>query len=172
VNARTPGAQLRFTDIDGHRFTCFATNTRRGQLADLELRHRRRAEDRIRCAKDTGLRLQLFTASMAFAVGDTSPRFRKARHSLVPPAGRLSNNAAGFASCYGPRRRSPLKVLLTLGFDPARFQTKPPACYRASRQLPGPDFPPGGDELTNNKIHRLRHGFTSCSAGRTKAFMR
>ena len=31
---------------------------RRGQLADLELRHRRRArcEDRIRCAKDTGLR--------------------------------------------------------------------------------------------------------------------
>jgi hypothetical protein len=53
-----PGAQLRFTDIDGHRFTCFATDTRRGQLADLELRHRRRArcEDRIRAAKDTGLR--------------------------------------------------------------------------------------------------------------------
>jgi hypothetical protein len=53
-----PGAQLRFTDIDGHRFTCFATGTRRGQLPDLELRHRRRArcEDRIRAAKDTGLR--------------------------------------------------------------------------------------------------------------------
>ncbi|GIH52330.1 Transposase DDE domain group 1 [Microbispora rosea] len=53
-----PGAQLRFTDIDGHRFTCFVTNTKRGQLADLELRHRRRArcEDRIRAAKDTGLR--------------------------------------------------------------------------------------------------------------------
>jgi Transposase DDE domain group 1 len=53
-----PGAQLRFTDVDGHRFTCFATDARRGQLADLELRHRRRArcEDRIRCAKDTGLR--------------------------------------------------------------------------------------------------------------------
>jgi hypothetical protein len=53
-----PGAQLRFTDIGGHRFTCFATSTRGGQLADLELRHRRRArcEDRIRCAKDTGLR--------------------------------------------------------------------------------------------------------------------
>ncbi len=52
-----PGAQLRITDIDGHRFTAFATNTARGQLADLELRHRRRAraEDRIRCAKDTGL---------------------------------------------------------------------------------------------------------------------
>jgi hypothetical protein len=53
-----PGAQLRFTDVDGHRFTAFATSTKKGQLADLELRHRRRArcEDRIRCAKDTGLR--------------------------------------------------------------------------------------------------------------------
>jgi hypothetical protein len=27
-----------------------------------------------------------------------------------------------------------------LGFDPARFQTKPPACYRAPWRLPGPDF--------------------------------
>lgn len=57
-----PGAQLRFTDVDGHRFTCFVTGTRlgggRGQLADLELRHRQRAlcEDRIRTGKDTGLR--------------------------------------------------------------------------------------------------------------------
>jgi hypothetical protein len=52
-----PGAQLRRTDADGHRLTAFATNTTRGQLADLQLRHRRRArcEDRIRCAKDTGL---------------------------------------------------------------------------------------------------------------------
>ena len=52
-----PGAQLRFTDADGLRVTAFATNTARGQLADLELRHRRRArcEDRIRSAKDTGL---------------------------------------------------------------------------------------------------------------------
>jgi Transposase DDE domain group 1 len=57
-----PGAQLRLTDRDGHRLTAFATNTAPGgpgrQLADLELRHRRRAraEDRIRVAKDTGLR--------------------------------------------------------------------------------------------------------------------
>jgi Transposase DDE domain group 1 len=52
-----PGAQLRITDLDGHRITAFVTNSTRGQLADLELRHRRRAraEDRIRCAKDTGL---------------------------------------------------------------------------------------------------------------------
>ncbi|WP_417564594.1 IS1380 family transposase [Microbacterium sp.] len=53
-----PGAQLRFGDVDGYRLTAFATNTRRGQLQRLELRHRRRArcEDRIRQAKDTGLR--------------------------------------------------------------------------------------------------------------------
>jgi hypothetical protein len=52
-----PGAQLRLTDRDGLRITAFATNTTRGQLPDLELRHRRRArcEDRIRVAKDTGL---------------------------------------------------------------------------------------------------------------------
>jgi hypothetical protein len=52
-----PGAQLRITDVEGHRITAFVTNTGRGQLADLELRHRRRAraEDRIRAAKDTGL---------------------------------------------------------------------------------------------------------------------
>jgi hypothetical protein len=52
-----PGAQLRITDVDGMRITAFVTNTTKGQLADLELRHRRRAraEDRIRAAKDTGL---------------------------------------------------------------------------------------------------------------------
>ena len=52
-----PGAQLRLTDADGLRVTAFATNTSRGQLADLELGHRRRArcEDRIRGAKYTGL---------------------------------------------------------------------------------------------------------------------
>jgi len=53
-----PVAQLRITDADGLRATAFAPNTTRGQLPDLELRYRRRAraEDRIRCAKDTGLR--------------------------------------------------------------------------------------------------------------------
>src|SRR6266568_7481944 len=30
--------------------------------------------------------------------------------------------------------------LSTLGSGPARFQTRPPACYRAPWQLPGPDF--------------------------------
>jgi hypothetical protein len=53
-----PGAQLRFTDADGHRFTAFITDTTSGQLADLEVHHRShaRVEDRIRCGKTTGLR--------------------------------------------------------------------------------------------------------------------
>ena len=41
-----PEAQLRFTDLDGHRFNAFATDARKGQLADLELRHRRRSAAR------------------------------------------------------------------------------------------------------------------------------
>ncbi|GHE13289.1 hypothetical protein GCM10010339_79710 [Streptomyces alanosinicus] len=53
-----PGAQLRITDADGMRITCFATNTLGVPIAVLELRHRQRAraEDRIRAARDTGLR--------------------------------------------------------------------------------------------------------------------
>ncbi|WP_416975936.1 IS1380 family transposase [Streptomyces sp. 4F14] len=53
-----PGAQLRITDADGMRITCFATNTLNQPIAQLELRHRlrARAEDRIRAARATGLR--------------------------------------------------------------------------------------------------------------------
>ncbi|CAM5414445.1 IS1380 family transposase [Streptomyces spiroverticillatus] len=53
-----PGAQLRFTDADGLRLTCFATNTTGEKIEALELRHRQRAraEDRIRNARATGLR--------------------------------------------------------------------------------------------------------------------
>ena len=53
-----PGAQLRFTDHDGHRFQVFLTDQPDPDLAQLELRHRQRArvEDRIRAAKATGLR--------------------------------------------------------------------------------------------------------------------
>jgi len=55
-----PGAQLRLTDPDGWRITCFATNTSAPgwTLQDLEVRHRQRAraEDRIRALKDTGMR--------------------------------------------------------------------------------------------------------------------
>ncbi|MEJ7648199.1 MAG: IS1380 family transposase [Nakamurella sp.] len=54
-----PGAQLSlFEERDGWRYQAFATNTQAGQLAFLEARHRAhaRVEDRIRHAKDSGLR--------------------------------------------------------------------------------------------------------------------
>jgi hypothetical protein len=57
-----PGAQLTFTDADGHRITAIITDIPDkvigGQTAGLELNHRQhaRVEDRIREAKNTGLR--------------------------------------------------------------------------------------------------------------------
>jgi Transposase DDE domain group 1 len=52
-----PGAQLSFTDHNGYRFQCFITDQTDDDLAALEVRHRAhaRVEDRIRCAKETGL---------------------------------------------------------------------------------------------------------------------
>jgi len=53
-----PGAQLTFTDADGHRFQVFVTNQKGRRIARLEQLHRSRAaiEDHIRGAKASGLR--------------------------------------------------------------------------------------------------------------------
>jgi len=53
-----PGAQLSFTDQNGYRFQVFLTNQQGARIARLEQLHRARAacEDRIRCAKESGLR--------------------------------------------------------------------------------------------------------------------
>lgn len=55
-----PGAQYVFTDIDGHRFQVFLTDTPRSgnDVPRLELRQRQhaRVEDRIRNTKDRGMR--------------------------------------------------------------------------------------------------------------------
>ncbi|MDQ2897373.1 MAG: IS1380 family transposase [Actinomycetota bacterium] len=52
-----PGAQLSFTDHDGHRFQVFLTDQSDPDIAVLERRQRQRArvEDHIRNDKDTGL---------------------------------------------------------------------------------------------------------------------
>lgn len=113
-----PGAQLRFTDRDGLRLTAFATNTTRGQLPVLELRHRRRArcEDRIKAMKDTGLRSlplhgfdqnriwieiaclasELITWMQLLAFGTTPPRRwapKTLRLRLFAAAARLARHA-------------------------------------------------------------------------------
>ena len=52
-----PGAQLTFSDLDGHRFQVFICDSADPDLSYLEARHRghARVEDRIRNAKQTGL---------------------------------------------------------------------------------------------------------------------
>lgn len=52
-----PGAQLRFTDCDGHRYTCFITDQDGNEIAQLERRHRlhARVEDRIQESQELGL---------------------------------------------------------------------------------------------------------------------
>ena len=51
-----PGAQLTFTDLDGHRFQCFITDQDGNDIAALEALHRQHAEveDRVKTLKATG----------------------------------------------------------------------------------------------------------------------
>jgi hypothetical protein len=53
-----PGAQLTFTEVDGHRFQAILTDQTTDDIAAIERDHRGRArvEDHIRNDKDTGLR--------------------------------------------------------------------------------------------------------------------
>lgn len=52
-----PGAQLSFTDHDGHRFQAILTDQGDAEIAGIERRHRARAraEEQIKDSKDTGL---------------------------------------------------------------------------------------------------------------------
>ena len=111
-----PGAQLSFTDHDGHRFQAILTD-QTGEPADLERLHRARArvEDRIRAAKDTGLtnlpfrdfalneawlELALIAQTLTFATqallieGDLSIcEPKRLRYRLLHTAGRLAFHA-------------------------------------------------------------------------------
>jgi len=51
-----PGAQLSFSDLDGHRFQCFITDQTDPDIAELEATHRQHAvvEDRVKTLKATG----------------------------------------------------------------------------------------------------------------------
>ena len=64
-----PGAQLSFTDLDGHRFQCFITDQDDEDIARLEVTHRQHAqvEDRIKTLKATGASYLPFHAFQANA---------------------------------------------------------------------------------------------------------
>lgn len=106
------------------------------------------------------------TPSMAFTL------IQRARQSLLPPEDEIPNDAVGFASYYGPLVAPP-KGLSTLSCDPARLQTEPPACHRASWQLPGPDFHRQATPSLRTRRSAMahRHGVTSRSAERTRAWV-
>jgi hypothetical protein len=66
-----PGAQLTFTDLDGHRFQCLITDQDSHDIAALEALHRSHAEveDRVKTLKATGagrLPFHSFTANAAW----------------------------------------------------------------------------------------------------------
>jgi hypothetical protein len=97
-----------------------------------------------------------------------SPRFREARHSLARPEGRLSNDAAGFASCCGPHHRSPQR-----GFR--RWAPTPPVSRRSRQPATGPPGSYPDRTSTGRRRRAYEHEetpcttsrCTSCSAGRT-----
>jgi hypothetical protein len=132
-----PGAQLRFSDHDGHRFQVFLTDQPDGDLACLELRHRQRArvEDRIRAAKATGLSnlpfdmfrrnqvwlelvlaaqdLVCFTQALLLEGRSPWPNPRRcATGCSIPPPGWSAMPAASSCGCKPPghgRPRSPAR---------------------------------------------------------------
>jgi Transposase DDE domain group 1 len=66
-----PGAQLSFTDLDGHRFQCFITDQDDEDITRLEVTHRQHAqvEDQIKTLKTTGasyLPFHAFQANVAW----------------------------------------------------------------------------------------------------------
>ena len=147
-----PGAQLRFTDIDGHRFTCFVTSTKTGQLADLELRHRRRArcEDRILPVLQAGPRLD---PAQAAGPGRRRPvdldhhRVLRPAPARPPPRGRHS---AALAAALPARPATPARV--RRGFRSIR-QALPCLAGVPKPGKPGPGRPPG----SKNRRPATRH---------------
>ena len=77
-----PGAQLSFTDHDGHRFQAILTDQPDEDIAVIERRHRQRAriEDRIRDDKDTGLAKFPFTG---FALNEVWLEIVLLAHDLI-----------------------------------------------------------------------------------------
>lgn len=99
-----PGAQLSFTDADGHRFQVVLTNQRGSRIARLEQLHRQRAaiEDAIRCAKASGLRNLPFRA---YAMNAAWLELVLCGCDLVAWTRRLLLAGTGLAACEPKRLR-------------------------------------------------------------------
>jgi hypothetical protein len=111
------GAQFSLFDPDGWRHQVFITNSTDADIAYLEARHRghARVEDRIRCAKDTGLRnlpfadfannacwveliclaqdLFAFTQGLVLEGDLATAEPKRLRYALLHTAGRITTTA-------------------------------------------------------------------------------
>ncbi len=144
-----PGAQLTFTDLDGHRFQCFITDQPGPDVAALEALHRQHAEveDRVKTLKACGaghLPFQFFQANTAwFELALTAHDIlvwtqqltlygehatsepKRLRYRILHVAGQITRHA----------RRTTLHLPPT-GPGPARSSARSSACRR---------FPPTAD---------------------------
>src|SRR4051812_49336853 len=123
-----PGAQLSFTDVDGHRFECFITDQADRDLAGLQTRHRAHAivEDRVRDLKSTGLS-NLPCSAFKPQPGVAASRTGRPRFDRLDPTAALRRRARRLraqatALPAAARRRAP---------DPPR----PPAHAAPARRL-------------------------------------
>ncbi len=150
-----PGAQLRFTDTDGHRYQAFLTDQRGNDLAALEVTHRlhARVEDRIAEARELGLaRLpfhsfdanetwielillaqDLLTWTRSLLLDDDSAQLapKRLRHRLLHVAGRLTRSGRRRpCTCPplgpGPPRSSPRSSAYARCPRPADRRAGPP----------------------------------------------
>jgi hypothetical protein len=162
-----PGAQLRFEDVEGMRITAFANNTPRGQLSDLELRHRRRArcEDRIGSPRTPALPTRPWPPSRRTRSGapswpwplrsppgcrcSLSPAPTQARRPTPRAGGSPTGCATGSSPSGHPRSdratdlAAPVRPITVGRADPDR--TGPPGRPRPrlSRPPPSPRSPRG-----------------------------
>ena len=154
-----PGAQLSFTDADGHRFQVYITDQPDPDITALELRHRRcaRVKDRIRCGKATGLRnlpfdllcrnqawLELVLAAQdltcwaqTLLLDDdlqvVEPKTLGYRLWLSPP-GWSATPAASSSGCSAPGPGPPRWLLRLPACEPCRCAANRSALPRVSRR--------------------------------------
>ena len=93
------------------------------------------------------------------------PATRAARRTLRPPPTPTLLTTHQVSLDAADRLVAPPTGLLTLGFDPARFQTEPPARYRASWQLPGGDSQP---LATTSYVGSPTYSISTTNSGHTR----
>ena len=126
-----PGAQLRFSDHDGHRFQVFLTDQADPDITRLELRPRQhaRVEDRIRAAKATGLGnlpFDLLPQRRLAGAGPGRPRHCATGCCTSPPAS-SAMPAARSCGCSAPGHGPLLWRARSLGCRPCRCAANPPS---------------------------------------------